>query len=577
MLPDGRSALVLADPGGELLEAYVRRGSLTASPAAAASSSSSSPSLHHHIHGLGHSHGQSSGNNSLLHHHHHAVHGALGAASSSTSSSSTVSSPGSTLSVDSNSTGGGNNHGVRSNTRTLGLGSSGSSRRPPRAAAGAGTLSLLGQYAATASVTLASLELTLRVGFALASKLHLLHAHSLLHLSLRPPTLLYNAQTGAVQLLDLGSATVLREERADDNELQRPQSASRWMFLAPEQSGKANRVVDSRSDLYSIGAVLYALACGQPPFISNDSIELIHMHLARAPPPLTPLLQRPSASADADELAAFPAVEALLHVVSAMVMKLLSKTAEDRYASAAGLLYDLGALLALFDGHNYAAQPGSAAVVTNKPPGWPAVGSGAGWRTPELLAHSFRSFVLGSRDHTSTLRISQRLYGREQEVSALIQAFRAMGPREPRGASTAVASLAPAHMTHPDGHLDHPSVAGGGGGGGGGQQNVSQGNHLGGSHHPHQGPHSAHSPPHVFVIAGYSGIGQFFPSSHQQRALMRFASAMIDISSHSCWLHFFFLSYFLLVRQNFSRGRVAQESRAQQGVDGPREVRHPSS
>jgi serine/threonine protein kinase len=92
--------------------------------------------------------------------------------------------------------------------------------------------------------------------------------------------------------------------------------------MAPEQTGRMNRSIDSRSDLYAFGVTLYQMFTGTLPFTASDPLEWMHCHIARQ-------LVPPS------ERAGVPAA------VSAIIMKLLAKNAEDRYKTAAGVEIDL--------------------------------------------------------------------------------------------------------------------------------------------------------------------------------------------------------------------------------------------
>ena len=141
-------------------------------------------------------------------------------------------------------------------------------------------------------------------------------------------------------------------------------------YLSPEQTGRMNRTVDYRADFYSLGVVLYELLTGSPPFVSEDSLELIHWHIAKTP--------RTPAEVDAN----------IPEPLSQIVMKLLAKTAEDRYQTAAGLAADL---------ERCARE-------------WTEQG--------EISA-----FPLGQRDFPDRVLVSQRLYGRELEVEDLLRAF----------------------------------------------------------------------------------------------------------------------------------------------------------
>src|SRR5262249_35865092 len=142
-----------------------------------------------------------------------------------------------------------------------------------------------------------------------------------------------------------------------------------FAYIAPEQTGRMNRSVDDRADFYSLGATLYELVAGRPPFSAADPLELVHAHIAR----------RPAPPVEVD-----PTVDPAL---SGLVMKLLEKNAEERYQSAAGLLRDLEEI------QRRRAEGTSSA------------------------------FPLGAADVSGRLQIPQKLYGREVETGTLIAAF----------------------------------------------------------------------------------------------------------------------------------------------------------
>ena len=94
-------------------------------------------------------------------------------------------------------------------------------------------------------------------------------------------------------------------------------------YIAPEQTGRINRAIDNRADMYSFGIILYRLFTGQLPFESDEGLELMYAHIAKTP--------RSAIEINPD----------LPKVISDIIMKLLSKNAEDRYQSAFGVKHDL--------------------------------------------------------------------------------------------------------------------------------------------------------------------------------------------------------------------------------------------
>ena len=161
------------------------------------------------------------------------------------------------------------------------------------------------------------LDLALRLTAAVAD----LHGQGVVHRDLEPGNILFQPRTGALKLLGFGIADQLSPLPAV------PAGASllegSLAYMSPEQTGHMNRAVDHRSDLYSLGVILYELLTGELPFQAVDPLEWAHCHIARPP-------RAPTAIA--------PAIPAGL---AAIVMRLLAKQAEDRYQSARGLLSDL--------------------------------------------------------------------------------------------------------------------------------------------------------------------------------------------------------------------------------------------
>src|SRR5262249_32367587 len=132
--------------------------------------------------------------------------------------------------------------------------------------------------------------------------------------------ILVNAATGEVWLTGFGIASRLPRERPVPEP---PETiAGTLAYMAPEQTGRMNRSLDSRSDLYAYGVTLYELLAGTLPFMAAEPREWIHCHIARPPVPPTERRQE------------------VPGVVSAIVMKLLAKPAEERYQTAAGVEAD---------------------------------------------------------------------------------------------------------------------------------------------------------------------------------------------------------------------------------------------
>ncbi len=161
----------------------------------------------------------------------------------------------------------------------------------------------------------------LRLAVALSGAIGQLHGRGLIHKDIKPANVLVDSATGQVRLTGFGIASRLPRER------QPPEPpefiAGTLAYMAPEQTGRVNRSIDSRSDLYSLGVTFYEMLTGSLPFTASDPMEWVHCHIARQP------------TAPSERVRNVPAA------VSAITMKLLSKTAEERYQTAAGVERDL--------------------------------------------------------------------------------------------------------------------------------------------------------------------------------------------------------------------------------------------
>ena len=208
----------------------------------------------------------------------------------------------------------------------------------------------------------------LPLAVALSAALGQLHGRGLIHKDINPANVIVDSAAEHVWLTGFGIASRLPRER------QAPEPpeiiAGTLAYMAPEQTGRMNRSVDARSDLYALGVTFYQMVTGVLPFAAVDPMELVHCHIARqAVPP-------------AERTPGVPAA------ISAVIMKLLAKTQEDRYQTAAGVDADLRRCLTAYQ-----------------------------------LADSIEPFALAAHDIPDVLRISEQLYGRERSIEALLAAF----------------------------------------------------------------------------------------------------------------------------------------------------------
>jgi predicted ATPase/signal transduction histidine kinase len=208
----------------------------------------------------------------------------------------------------------------------------------------------------------------LRTAIALANALGQFHERGFVHRDVKPANVLLDMPAGRVWLTGFGIASRLPRERrsAEPPEV----IAGTLAYMAPEQTGRMNRSVDSRSDLYSYGVTLYEMLTGVLPFEASDPIGWVHCHIAKQPPPVR---QRA------------PGVP---QQVAAIVEKLLAKSAEDRYQTAAGVEFDLRLCLEAWESRG-----------------------------------RIDSFPLQSHDASDRLPVPQRLYGREAELETLLASF----------------------------------------------------------------------------------------------------------------------------------------------------------
>lgn len=201
----------------------------------------------------------------------------------------------------------------------------------------------------------------------IAENLNKIHEYRIIHKDINPANILLDAK-GTIRIIDFGISSTLPKETLKVSSINKLEGTLH--YISPEQTGRMNRGIDYRSDYYSLGVTLYQMFTGTLPFQSNDPLELVYSHIAKLP--TTP----------------HEADHAIPKILSDIIMKLLAKTAEERYQSTYGLLSDLR------ECHMQLQMTGE-----------------------------IHEFPLAVNDLSAYFQISEKLYGRDSEVAYLLKTF----------------------------------------------------------------------------------------------------------------------------------------------------------
>lgn len=213
-----------------------------------------------------------------------------------------------------------------------------------------------------------ALDAFLTIAIAIAGAVADLHRRGVIHRDLRPVHMRFDPATAEIRLGGMRVAARIVQDIAAA-----PRQAmleGDLAYISPEQTGRMNRSIDHRTDLYSIGIIFHQMLTGAVPFTAQDPLGWIHRHIARTPTPVH--AYRPDVPPQ----------------ISAIILRLLAKMAEQRYQGAEGLKRDLEYCRLCLE-----------------------------------TTGSIPDFALGRNDRPLYLSLAEALYGRETMVAALQQSL----------------------------------------------------------------------------------------------------------------------------------------------------------
>ena len=210
--------------------------------------------------------------------------------------------------------------------------------------------------------------LFLKIAINLSEILNNLHKKNIIHKDIKPSNIILNLSTNQIRLIDFSISSLVSKETLD---VINPEKFEGTLtYISPEQTGRMNRLIDYRSDFYSLGITFYKMFTKKTPFEAKEPMEVIYGHLAKIPPP--PHIVNPDIPLP----------------LSKIILKLIAKTPEERYQSATGLKNDLEECLRQF-------------VVNGK----------------------IEDFQIAKNDMSDKFLISERIYGRDKEIKELMKSF----------------------------------------------------------------------------------------------------------------------------------------------------------
>ncbi|MCC5816116.1 MAG: serine/threonine-protein kinase PknK, partial [Leptospira sp.] len=218
----------------------------------------------------------------------------------------------------------------------------------------------------------ASISEFLTISIQLADALSILETGGIIHRDIKPSNILIEPTDLSIKIIDFGLA---RDVPNTGSIASSGFITGTLEYLSPEQTGRTNRSVDHRSDLYSLGITFYEMLCGNPPFHKKGALDIIYSHIAENP--IHPNLKRFDDGFDDPK-------EEIPEVLSAIILKLISKSPDERYQTPKGLHHDLIICKESLRG----------------------VGE-------------IKNFPIAERDSSLRFSIPEKLYGRESEISQL--------------------------------------------------------------------------------------------------------------------------------------------------------------